>query len=223
MQVAASLLVDTTVESSLLLISTKTHLTQQPIGTSAGQAQARQLTERGHSTTGQQASCLRPDSLSPVTSGPRCGPLVGQDAAPPTSGQAPTPECPAACPGLREPAQASGPALPTRGQTPDSREPQLCSLHVSRPDLALGPAWPGPAHQQTDRSFRIHQAPYPTVSGSNPYGPSFNYLIVALGPPGSSNQTPGPSSACQEAGTNPRTQLHSLSSECATTPESSVP
>lgn len=38
MQVAASLLVDTTVESSLLLISTKTHLTQQPIGTSAGQA-----------------------------------------------------------------------------------------------------------------------------------------------------------------------------------------
>lgn len=69
----------------------------------AGLGQATDWKEtQHHRSAGKLSKTRLPEST--VTSGPRCGPPVGQDAALPTSEQAPTPECPAACPGLREPA-----------------------------------------------------------------------------------------------------------------------
>ncbi|XP_065776275.1 MARCO-like protein [Muntiacus reevesi] len=76
----------------------------------------------------------------------------------------------------RKPAQASGAASPSRGQTP----PQSHSLQTGLPTESQTLPWnqlgPGPARLQFNTSFRIPQTPNPTVSGTSPA------LTLALGP-----------------------------------------
>ena len=115
--------------------------TQQPVGTSAGMLQAKQLT--GLRQPQASADKLPKDFLSPQTP-------VGMppDMALPTRGPRPssTHQWAGMGPALQQAFTSLWTASPTRGQTPNARKPQSCRLYTAGKTLFWDQLGPSPAH-----------------------------------------------------------------------------
>ena len=109
---------------------------------------AKQPTGWEHNPTHQQTGCLKTSwAHSHLYTHPLTWPclLEAQDPAPFTSGQAPAPA-------TRKPAQVSGPASPTRRETPEARKLWSFSLqnwvYKCSSEPTLGPADPWPLRKE---------------------------------------------------------------------------
>ena len=151
----------------------------QPIRTSTGTPQAKQLARQGHTSTHQQAGCLKNPWAYSYSRTWLC----------PTKGPGPGPEHQCAC---TSPRTHWALALPTSRPTPTSGHPTLHSqpsqklaLPTSRPTPALGP--PGPCNQRPQHPLDLYsqlpcdlalptsgwQPPHKAGSGNQPdWGPA---------------------------------------------------